>query len=404
MPPRPKIPLGTIAKQFRQVGRHPWIARKLAALELEKWLFTASPGRLASGVAGRIRQVSIRITDLCNLRCHTCGQWGDRGFLHGKNPAALRRREVPWERYLEVLADLTRHGHKPLVYLWGGEPMLYQGSLPLIAAAARLGLPVSVATNGTRLAEVAPDLVQAPLFLLQVSIDGHTPELHNHLRPAAGGGDNFADIARGLAAVHRARRESGGRLPLLASLTVISRHNYRHLIDIYHTFRDRIDLAVFYLSWWIDEPNAQAHDRDFSRRFGFAPRCHWGWLGDWQPEDYGELDRQLHLLFAQSRPWSRPPVVLLPPLWGEERLRTYYTRHQARFGYDRCISIYQAVEINANGDMSPCRDYHDYVVGNIKEHTITELWNSPAYRAFRRSLSREGLMPVCSRCCGLMGY
>jgi hypothetical protein len=44
------------------------------------------------------------------------------------------------------------------------------------------------------------------------------------------------------------------------------------------------------------------------------------------------------------------------------------------------------------------------VVGNIKDATITELWNSPAYRKFRQSLATEGLMPVCSRCCGLMGY
>ena len=61
------------------------------------------------------------------------------------------------------------------------------------------------------------------------------------------------------------------------------------------------------------------------------------------------------------------------------------------------------MEVNSNGDLSPCRDYHDYVVGNIKEATITELWNSPAYRKFRQSLATEGLMPVCSRCCGLDG-
>jgi radical SAM protein with 4Fe4S-binding SPASM domain len=60
--------------------------------------------------------------------------------------------------------------------------------------------------------------------------------------------------------------------------------------------------------------------------------------------------------------------------------------------------------VDSNGDLSPCRDYHDYVVGNIKTHTITELWNSERYKAFRRSVATEGLMPVCSRCCGLMGY
>ena len=37
----------------------------------------------AKGRGARIRQVSLRLTDLCNLRCHTCGQWGDNGYLVG---------------------------------------------------------------------------------------------------------------------------------------------------------------------------------------------------------------------------------------------------------------------------------------------------------------------------------
>jgi len=62
------------------------------------------------------------------------------------------------------------------------------------------------------------------------------------------------------------------------------------------------------------------------------------------------------------------------------------------------------MEVNSNGDVSPCRDYHDYVVGNIRQSTLTELWNSEAYKKFRCSVTRDGLMPVCTRCCGLMGY
>jgi radical SAM protein with 4Fe4S-binding SPASM domain len=404
MTQRSKLSLGAVAKNFRHVLPHPWIGLKLVALEGEKWLFNLLNPNAASGKARFIRQVSIRITDVCNLRCHTCGQWGDHGFLHGKSLADLKKEEVSPERYLEVFADLVAHGHHPMIYLWGGEPMLYEGTLPIIKGAARLGLPTSIATNGTRVAARAGELVEAPLFLLQISIDGHTAETHNRARPAAGKADNFADINKALAEVHKARKARGTNLPLIASLTTISRENYRNLIDIYETFRDRVDLAVFYLSWWIDEESAKAHDRDFGRRFGFKPQCPWGWLGDWRPDDYHELNRQLNLLQERSQPWSAPPVVMIPPILGEENLRTYYTDHGERFGYNQCVSIFQVVEIDSNGDLSPCRDYHDYVVGNIKEHTISELWNSERYKAFRRSLAAEGLMPVCSRCCGLMGY
>ncbi len=404
MTQRSKLSLAAVAKNVRPLLPHPWIGLKLMALEGEKWLFNLLNPNAASGKARSIRQVSIRITDVCNLRCHTCGQWGDHGFLHGKSLAELKKEEVTPERYLEVFADLVAHGHRPLIYLWGGEPMLYEGTLPIIKGAAELGLPTSIATNSTRVAARAEELVEAPLFLLQMSIDGHTAETHNRARPASGNADNFADINKALAAVHEAREARGTNLPLIASLTTISKENYRHLIDIYETFRDRVDLAVFYLSWWIDEESAKAHDRDFGRRFGFKPQCPWGWLGDWRPDDYHELNRQLKGLQERSQPWSAPPVVMIPSILGEENLRTYYTKHQERFGYDQCVSIFQVVEIDSNGDLSPCRDYHDYVVGNIKERTITELWNSERYKTFRRSLTTEGLMPVCSRCCGLMGY
>ncbi len=99
-----------------------------------------------------------------------------------------------------------------------------------------------------------------------------------------------------------------------------------------------------------------------------------------------------------------PAVTILPHLESAVELESYYTDHNANFGYRECISIYQVAEVDSNGDLSPCRDYHDYVVGNIKDKPISELWNNGAYQKFRSSLRKEGLMPVCKRCCGLMGY
>jgi radical SAM protein with 4Fe4S-binding SPASM domain len=404
METRSNIALNVILKHFGRLAKHPWIGAKLATLQGEKWLFNWLYPQAREGLANRIRQASFRITDICNLRCHTCGQWGDRGFLHGKELKDLKQEEVSTARYLEVLEDLVRHEHRPLVYLWGGEPMLYEGTLEVIEAATALGLPTAIATNGTRIAGAAARLAQAPMFLLQISIDGHNAELHNRLRPSAGGADNFSDIQKGLTEVRRARRDTGRDLPLIASLTVISQDNIPHLVNLYENFRQHVDLFVFYLSWWIDSERAKDHDEDFARRFGFKPSRHWGWVGDWKPADYQELDRQLRALEERSRSWSAPPVTIIPRILGADNLCTYYTDHRALFGYQQCISIFQAVEVNSNGDMSPCRDYHDYVVGNLKTDTITELWNSPAYRKFRASLTQDGLMPVCSRCCGLMGY
>jgi len=401
---RSRVSVGAVVKNLGRFIPYPWIITRLCALQAEKLLFNQLYPRYKNGRARHIRQLSFRVTDRCNLRCHTCGQWGDSGYLHDRELKELIRNEVRPERYMEILEDLIRHNHCPLVYIWGGEPMLYQGTLQLIEKATSLGLPTSIATNGTLIDSGARRLVKAPLFLLQISIDGHNAELHNRLRPAAGKFDSFANILAGLEAVRRERMDQGRGMPLVASLTVISRENMNHLTDIYEAFKDRVDLFVFYLSWWITPERANAHDQDFARRFGFTPKMHRGWLGDWQPDDDKALNDQLQGLLSRSRPLSATPVTIIPPIMGQENLHTYYTDHAARFGFNQCISIFQSVEVDSNGDVTPCRDYRDYIVGNIKQHTISELWNSELYRRFRKSLSTEGLMPICSRCCGLMGY
>lgn len=402
MAPRSKLSPLAVAKNAWRVVRHPGIASRLLGLEAAKLFFDFFNPQAQEGFARQIRTIVLRPTDLCNLRCRVCGQWGEHGYQFGRDPKSFKEKELPVSRYVFLLEDLRRRGQRPLLVLLGGEPMLYEGIVDLMDAAASLGLPVMMTTNGTGVAAVAPRLVNAPLFGLQLSIDGHTPELHNRLRPGAV--NNFAQIEAALTAVRQAREEAGRRLPLITAITVISRENAGHLADIYQTFRGRVDLFVFCLSWWIDEDAARAHDADFSRRFGFLPRLHRGYLSDSQPRDYQLLHRQLEEVLSLSRPWGAPPVSIIPPLSGAADLRTYYTDHGARFGYRRCTAIFQEMQIMSDGRVTPCRSYIDYPVGNVKEATLTELWNSPAYVNFRRSLMTEGLMPVCSRCCGLLGF
>ena len=404
MSKRSSVALGTILKQSVKVARHPWIAGRLAAVEKEKFLFSFLNPQAQTGQARSIRQLSIRITDMCNLRCHTCGQWGDQGFLHGCNLKDLKKQEISPERYLALLEDLAANGHRPSVYLWGGEPTMYKGWLDIIERATELKMPTSIATNATGLVAAADRLAAAPMFLLQISIDGHSPETHNAARPSAGGGDNYKVIQESLSAIKEAKKAHKTNLPLVAALATISSANVHHLVDIYEAYKDRVDLFVYYLSWWIDEKSAKAHDEDFERRFGFKPKLHWGWVGDWTIKDHATLDKQLAELKRRSSGFKNPPINIIPNVTGVDNLREYYSNHDSTFGYDQCISIYQAVELDSNGDMSPCRDYHDYIVGNVRDHTITELWNSEPYRKFRASLHTEGLMPSCTRCCGLMGY
>lgn len=398
------LPISTIVKTAPKVLENPKYAKNVAMIQVDKFLRNLSP-RAKEGLASRIRQCSIRITDICNLRCHTCGQWGDRGFLRSCSLPDLKKEEVSPERYIELIRDLYDQGHTPSVYLWGGEPMLYRGSVDIIEEAARLGMAPSIATNATGLVKHADRLVNAPMFVIQISVDGPDAETHNASRPGATPDvNNFETIRKAIDRISELRKERRQQLPLIAALTTINNVNYNRLLDIYEVFKDKVDVCVFYLAWWIDEQSAHKHTADFNERFGFDPKKHFGWIGNWRPPDYSVLSEQLKRLGDRSARFSGPSIVIMPPLSEPADLETYYTDHDCTFGFDKCVSIFSAVEINSNGDMSPCRDYHDFVVGNVKTHTITELWNSEPYRKFRKSISEKGLMPVCTRCCGLMGY
>jgi radical SAM protein with 4Fe4S-binding SPASM domain len=387
------------------VARHPRYARRLVAFELEKRLFDLRYPRRRDGVAHAIRQIGFRVTDACQLRCHTCGQWGDHGYLRDADLRMRRAAEVTPARYRLLLDDLHTYGHAPVLYFWGGEPMLYRGLLDVIEHGARLGMPPTIATNGAGVAAAAERMIGAPMLCVQISVDGACAETHDAARPDAGGhGGSFAAASEAFDRLTAVRAHERAALPLVVSLTTISRRNYRELPAIYDRFRDVTDLQVYYLSWWIDPASAQAHDAEFRRRFSTPAARPYGWIGDWRTFDYDALAAVLAELRARASAPGATPVFVMPPLASAADLRRYYTDHAATFGFGECISIFQTPEIDSDGSLSPCRDYGDWVVGNVKEHTVTELWNSERYVRFRQSVAREGLLPVCARCCGLMGY
>ncbi len=356
------------------------------------------------GKGDAVQLIGLRITDMCNLRCHTCGQWGDQGYLCGQSLRELKQREVPIEVYKRLVDQVVEAGWSPIWYIWGGEPMLYGGLFELMHYITERGMPVSLVSNGTRIAENAEDIL-ATCKILHVSLDGPTAEIHNAQRPGASASyDNFADVQSALETISRRKAEKGLAFPYLIPLSCLSQYNADVAVDLYRFANQYADAQIFYLTWWIDQVSAQAHSEDFERRFGFAPETHHGWVGDWKDFDHGVIFDKFEQMRALSNETQRCPPMMMPNLKNREQIQRYYTDHTATFGYDQCVSIYMTLEIDSNGDVGLCRDYHDYVIGNIKTDAIAEIWNGPAALKFRRSISEQGIMPACRRCCGLMGF
>ena len=92
---------------------------------------------------------------MCNLRCHSCGQWGDNGYLVGESLKDLKQREVPVEIYKNLVDQIVDEGWSPVWYIWGGEPMLYPGLIELMHYIKDRGMPISLVSNATNIARRA---------------------------------------------------------------------------------------------------------------------------------------------------------------------------------------------------------------------------------------------------------
>ena len=118
---------------------------------------------------GRVhRDLRISLTDRCSLRCTYC--MPEQG-----NEWLARTSILTTDEIVEVATVAARLGIRTF-RLTGGEPLLRTDIVDVVRRVAAISGPdgpveVAMTTNGIRLAEVLPDLIDAGLTRLNISID-----------------------------------------------------------------------------------------------------------------------------------------------------------------------------------------------------------------------------------------
>jgi radical SAM protein with 4Fe4S-binding SPASM domain len=392
---------GVGSRNSRIPGRHlrsilfktPDIFWRLLRAEATKHYFAPRERERVDGTSGQLQQISLKIVNSCNLRCKTCGQWGETGYNHHKTTEEIRE-IVPYENYRVMVDELAPLA--PFYYIWGGEPYLYPDIMPLMEHMKRRRGFVGIVTNGTMMAKTADRLVRAGVDMLMVSVDGVGP-VHNEIRQESRAWEMMME---GIDAVLAEKKRQKSPRPYLNVLTTVSRDNVGHLEDIADWGVDKgIDLLTYYYSWFTSEEHGLRHEAEMQRRFDVTPKAWKGYLFFRGLDD--ELLRQ-EVASIKSRRFPFP-LMFIPDL-DLDAIPDYYAHPERLFGYGQCIQPWIVTEIMPNGDVATCRDYPDYVCGNIQRESLLTIWNNDKYRRFRTSLRTEGLLPICSRCCGLMGW
>lgn len=340
------------------------------------------------------RQISLRITNVCNHRCAVCGQYGTHGYLRGNNKEQMRT--LPSDVYRSLVEQVA--DYQPIFYVTGGEPFLYPEFVPLMNDIKRAGCPLSVVTNGVKLAESADDIVKNQWDMVLVSFDGPR-EVHDACRNFPGAYDTAIE---GIMALNEHKRKYGSVKPYVLTSTTISSLNapvIHETFDIGSTLMP--DLMVIYLSWFTSEEIGRAHARIMKERLGVDAFTWKSYATDFSKETASQFADAVRSIKKEKWPFE----YLIVPHLRDTDLEAYYLEPTELFGYKKCPAPFLMIDVMPNGDVTTCRDFIDVKVGNILEKPLLDIWNDEPFVAFRRLLIENGgTLPQCSRCCGLMGF
>ncbi|MFW5960628.1 MAG: SPASM domain-containing protein [Chitinivibrionales bacterium] len=383
------IPAGIKHPEYTPVLKH----------AVKKYLFRSKPHKDTS-----VSQISLRVNEVCNLRCASCGQWGENGHLLEKQKRGETLDQLDFDVVSKVIHET--HKDKPIYYIWGGEPTMWKHLLPTFRKLREYKLYGSIVTNSQALEPMLEDLIDTgSLGILFLSLDGWDSDSQNRMRSPASGknSQNFEKTMRVIEKTNEIKKRKNLKFPFIMPITVVSQHNYNHLADVHRLVMDNTQLHPYYYGWFITEERAKEHEKVFKDRFGYEPRNHRGYLkscfNDVDPKTVAEQVKEIKSI-SKGRE-SVPQFI--PDIYSEDDIKKYYEDHTWDCGYPRCESIYHIAEISPNGDVTPCRDYQDYVAGNIHKSQFYDIWNGENFKKFRSEMEK-GLMPVCTRCCGLQGF
>jgi len=349
------------------------------------------------------RLIFWEVTKGCNLRCIHCRATATE--LSSPN-------DLPTTKALNLIEQVSQLS-LPILVLSGGEPLFRHDIFDLARYAAKRGLRVALATNGTLVSrEIAQRIVDSGVRRVSISLDGADAPTHDAFRGIPGA---FEAALRGF----RNLRELG--MSLQINMT-IARHNAHQLpavlelakrlgADALHTFLlvpvgCGVDIAAEQmvpadeyekiLNWFYD----RAQEGEIELKATCAPH-------------YFRVVRQRRAAERRAAPsLSRPPAA---PGNGSAIGPTETTMpgstgmaihpHGARTGGGHpdgmqamtkgCLAGTGVCFISHQGEVYPC-GYLPVLAGDLRRQPFAEIWENAT--VFQQLRNTENLKGKCGCC------
>ena len=304
------------------------------------WSYVLSKVAHKSNIRGLPVSISIEPTTACNLGCPECPS----GLKSFTRPTGKLGQDLFTKIIDEVGGRLFY-----LIFYFQGEPYLHPQFLDMVAYASSRGIYTATSTNAHFLDEKnAKETVQSGLDRMIISIDGSTQETYEAYRRTG----DLQKVLDGTRRVIKWRKKLKSRTPAVLWQFLVVKPNEHQISDIRGLAREYgVDKVAF--------KTAQIYDYE-------------------QGND----------LIPTINKYSR------------------YTNNDGTFSLknkliDHCWKMWHSCVITWDGKVVPCCFDKDaeHPMGNAKESSLVDVWNSTDYHNFRETLmgSRSSI-EMCQNC------
>lgn len=323
-------------------------------------------------IAGQPVCLYLETTNRCNLLCTTC----PRTYAELEPPA-----DMSWPLFTRIVDQIP--GLQRAVLHGVGEPMLVKDLPRMVAYLKARGTYVLFNTNGTLLNERnGRALIEAGLDELRVSFDAADAETYKAIR----GKDFFRRILRNVAAFRDLQRREGHARPRVSAWLTGLRETVADLPAFVQVAADAGVEEVYLQRLVFFEDDAIGRARPDQALYERLTRDEAGHI-----EAATALARRLGLTFSASGAASEPGLSL--------------QRADDGSPWSSCRRPWSVMYITANGRALPCciapfsqRGYENYTLGDATQASLREIWEGPAYAAFRAALASDTPPPACAGC------
>jgi MoaA/NifB/PqqE/SkfB family radical SAM enzyme len=291
--------------------------------------------------------IEVAVTFRCDLDCPYCYQeLGRKGDIPDMGPEEAAILENNISRSFRF---------KPHIYLFGGEPGVNTHFKEILRYFSDKGYNISFATNALAIeGEINGILSVKGLRHMAISLNPF----------------NLETVSRILAGV----KAGVGKISVNCPVDLIAETE----LDFYDVTRRLSGTGIAFLSF--------QHSQSVNLR-----------------ERYGKYADIPARIREMKKKRFDMPVMFFPDIRDRD-LEAYYSDPDFPGRRKKCVLPWFDMFIRPDLRVLPC-DEVDLILGNAKVSSLRKIWNSPSYRAFRRSVAEAGgVYPICERCCHRQYY